>query len=144
MLVLGETGRSGNFGLNGYERDTTPRLSARKDLVSARNAWSCGTSTAASVPCMFSHLGRDGFEARKANYESLIDVLHHAGLAVLWVDNQSGCKGLCDRVPNANTRDLKQPGLCDSGDCLDEIMLGEMERQREAPPCRTDNRGADP
>ena len=75
VLVLGETGRSGNFGINGYERDTTPRLSARSDLISARNAWSCGTSTAASVPCMFSHLGRTGYEARSANFESLIDVL---------------------------------------------------------------------
>ncbi|OYY83270.1 MAG: phosphoethanolamine transferase [Acidovorax sp. 28-64-14] len=98
VLVLGETGRSVNFGLNGYNRPTTPLLSARTDLATARNAWSCGTSTAASVPCMFSHLGRDGFEARKANYESLIDVLHHAGLAVLWLDNQAGCKGVCERL----------------------------------------------
>lgn len=63
VLVLGETGRSGNFGLNGYGRPTTPELSARNDLVSARNAWSCGTSTAASVPCMFSNLGRTAYEA---------------------------------------------------------------------------------
>ncbi|OYZ43425.1 MAG: phosphoethanolamine transferase [Acidovorax sp. 16-64-162] len=109
VLVLGETGRSVNFGLNGYNRPTTPLLSARTDLATARNAWSCGTSTAASVPCMFSHLGRDGFEARKANYESLIDVLHHAGLAVLWLDNQAGCKGVCERVSEVRTTALKDP-----------------------------------
>ena len=83
VLVLGETARSANFGLNGYARPTTPLLSARSDLVSATNAWSCGTSTAASLPCMFSHLGRDGFEGRKTNSETLLDVLQHAGLAVL-------------------------------------------------------------
>lgn len=65
VLVLGETGRAGNFALNGYSRPTTPLLSARSDLISARNAWACGTSTAASVPCMFSHLGRTDFEAAK-------------------------------------------------------------------------------
>ena len=34
-----------------------------------------GTSTAASVPCMFSHLGREGYDKRTANHESVLDVL---------------------------------------------------------------------
>lgn len=130
VLVLGETGRSGNFGINGYERATTPLLSARsQDLVSARNAWSCGTSTAASVPCMFSHLGRTGYEGRSANFESLIDVLHHAGLGVLWVDNQSGCKGVCDRVGETSTTALKDPVLCAGSECLDRVMLKDLDAQ---------------
>ena len=141
VLVLGETGRSGNFGLNGYERDTTPRLSARKDLVSARNAWSCGTSTAASVPCMYSHLGRTGYEGRSANYESLIDVLHHAGLAVLWVDNQSGCKGVCDRVGETSTSTQKDPALCAGGECLDRVMLKDLDAQIAALPAEQRQRG---
>ena len=106
VLVLGETARSTNFGLNGYARATTPEL-AREDVVSFRNAWSCGTSTAASVPCMFSPIGnRERFNDREHDYESLLDVLQHAGLAVLWIDNQSGCKGTCDRVPHVNTSAL--------------------------------------
>ncbi len=127
VLVLGETGRSVNFGLNGYARDTTPELSARTDLVSARNAWACGTSTAASVPCMFSHLGRTGYETRSVNSENLIDVLHHAGLAVLWLDNQSGCKGVCDRIGETRANALKDPVQCPGGECQDEIMLTELD-----------------
>jgi lipid A ethanolaminephosphotransferase len=143
VLVLGETGRSGNFGINGYERNTTPLLSARTDLISARNAWSCGTSTAASVPCMFSHLGRTGYEARAANFESLIDVLHHAGLAVLWVDNQSGCKGVCDRIGQANTSNLKDPELCPAGgECLDRVMLQDLDARIAALPAEQRQRGA--
>ena len=57
------------------------------ETISLKGVMSCGTSTATSVPCMFSHLGKEDFEARKNNYESLIDVLHHAGLAVLCIDN---------------------------------------------------------
>ena len=115
VLVLGETGRSGNFGINGYARDTTPELVQAK-AASFRNAWSCGTSTAASVPCMFSPLGREGFLARDRESENLLDVLQHAGLAVLWIDNQAGgCKGVCDRVPNVNTSALKDPQLCAPG-----------------------------
>ena len=145
VLVLGETGRSGNFGINGYERNTTPLLAARTDLVSARNAWSCGTSTAASVPCMFSHLGRTGYEARAANFESLIDVLHHAGLAVLWVDNQSGCKGVCDRIGETLTSAPKSPtpdpALCPGGECLDRVMLQDLDTRIAALPAEQRQRG---
>ena len=141
VLVLGETGRSGNFGLNGYDRPTTPLLSARKDLASARNAWSCGTSTAASVPCMFSHLGRAGFDNRKTNFEGLLDVLQHAGLAVLWVDNQSGCKGVCDRVAEVSTSDLKDPQLCPGGECQDPIMLKDLDAHIAALPAEQRARG---
>jgi len=126
VLVLGETARTGNFGINGYTRPTTPGL-AKENIVSLRNAWSCGTNTAASVPCMFSHLPRGEFEDRKVNYESLLDVLQHAGLAVLWINNQSGCKGVCDRTPHVTTATLQVPGLCANGECFDEIMLKDLD-----------------
>lgn len=142
VLVLGETGRSGNFGINGYARNTTPLLSARTDLASAGNAWSCGTSTAASVPCMFSHLGRTGYEARAANFESLIDVLQHAGLAVLWVDNQSGCKGVCDRAGQTSTASWSDPALCPTpGECLDRVMLKDLDARIDALPAEQRQRG---
>lgn len=140
VLVLGETGRSGNFGLNGYGRDTTPEL-ARQDVASFRNAWSCGTSTAASVPCMFSSLGRAGFEARKQDTEGLLDVVRHAGMAVLWVDNQSGCKGTCDRVPGVNTANLAHPQLCPDGECYDDIMLDGLDERIAALPAERRARG---
>ena len=136
VLVLGETGRSGNFGLNGYGRPTTPELE-REAVASARNVTACGTSTATAVPCMFSHLGRSGFEDRKQDFESLVDVLQHAGLAVLWIDNQAGCKGVCDRIPSVSTTSLKDPQLCRKGECLDEIMLKDLDqRLRALPPDR--------
>lgn len=141
VLVLGETGRSVNFALNGYARPTTPLLSARTDLASARNAWSCGTSTAASLPCMFSHLGRAQFDGGAAPYENLLDVLQHAGLAVLWVDNQSGCKGVCDRVNYANTSTDKDPALCPGGECLDPILLKDLDARIAALPAEQRQRG---
>ena len=133
LLVLGETARMGNFGVNGYERPTTPEL-AKENIISLKGVMSCGTSTATSVPCMFSHLGKEEFEGRKNNYESLIDVLNHAGFAVLWIDNQSGCKGVCERVPQALTKELKHPTLCKNGECFDEIMLHELDQRVQALP----------
>lgn len=140
LLVLGETARSGNFSLNGYTRPTNPLL-ARENVASQRNAWSCGTSTAASLPCMFSNFGREAYDSRPANYEGMLDVLQRAGLAVLWIDNQSGCKGACDRVPNVNTTQLQVPGLCDSGECFDEVMLHGIDERIAALPAERRAKG---
>ena len=140
LLVLGETARMGNFGVNGYERNTTPEL-AKENIISLKGVMSCGTSTATSVPCMFSHLGKEEFEARQNNYESLIDVLQHAGLAVLWIDNQSGCKGVCERVPQAMTKELKHPTLCKDGECFDEIMLHQLDERIQALPAERRAKG---
>jgi len=137
VLVLGETARSDHFALNGYPRPTTPRLD-KLDVASLRNVWSCGTDTAASVPCMFSPLSRQDFAQRENDTEGLVDVLQHAGYAVLWIDNQAGgCKGVCDRVPNVRYDELTAPGLCSEGECYDEVMLhGLQERIEQLPPER--------
>jgi lipid A ethanolaminephosphotransferase len=129
VLVLGETARSANFSLNGYGRPTNPELE-RAGVASFRHATSCGTSTAASVPCMFSHLGRERFDARPHEFENLLDVLQRAGLAVLWLDNQpGGCKGVCDRVPHASTAGQTDPELCIDGACFDSILLQGLDQR---------------
>ena len=126
VLVVGETVRAANFGLGGYERDTTPQLRQLQgsgELAYFANVTSCGTNTQVSVPCMFSHLGREANAKNDIPYENLLDVLQRAGMQVLWLDNQSGCKGVCDRIPNASTLELKDPTYCPDGECFDEIML---------------------
>ncbi|WP_077033339.1 phosphoethanolamine transferase [Pelomonas sp. KK5] len=134
MLVVGETARAANFSLDGYARPTNPEL-AKLPILNFSNAWSCGTSTAASLPCMFSPLGREAYGKSKGNQETLMDVLQRAGLAVLWIDNQSGCKGVCDRVPNTSTAQLPAgaaplpQGLCDGEECLDMALLHGLDER---------------
>ena len=107
MLVVGETARAQNWGLNGYARDTTPALKRWQQeghLVNFPEVRACGTNTHVSLPCMFSPLTREQGGDQTPTQENLLDVLQRAGLAVLWLDNQSGCKGVCSRVPHASTR----------------------------------------
>ncbi len=132
VLVVGETARAADFSLGGYDRPTNPELGQLKaagGLTYYSEVHSCGTNTQASVPCMFSHLGRRDFEASNQPYENLLDLLQRAGLAVLWLDNQSGCKGQCDRVPSEMTQSLKVPELCADGECFDEIMLQGLDQR---------------
>ena len=139
LLVIGETARADHFSLNGYARPTNPEL-AKLGVLSFRDVSSCGTNTAASLPCMFSHLGKRGFEGRDRDHENLLDLLQRAGLAVLWLDNQSGCKGLCDRVPNADAGTPARPekplpvGLCSDGECLDAALLHDLDARLQALP----------
>jgi lipid A ethanolaminephosphotransferase len=141
ILVLGETARSQNFSLNGYARSTNPLL-AKEQVTSFTQVSSCGTSTAESVPCMFSHLGRKDFSGRRNEYENLLDVLQRAGYAVLWIDNQSGCKGQCDRVPNVNTANLNVPEHCNGDECRDTVMLTRLEAEMAKLPVERLARGA--
>lgn len=145
MLVVGETARADHFSANGYARATNAET-APLGLVSFRNVTSCGTNTAASLPCMFSHLGREAFVAREQDHENLLDLLQRAGLAVLWLDNQSGCKGLCERVPNAMALAAPQgthhdEGLCQADECLDEALLTGLDRRLAALPAAQRARG---
>ncbi|MBS4038816.1 MAG: sulfatase-like hydrolase/transferase, partial [Hydrogenophaga sp.] len=108
---------------------------ARQGLVNFPDVTSCGTNTQVSVPCMFSPLTREQGGDRPARHENLLDVLQRAGLAVLWLDNQSGCKGVCARVPSA--RPAPDPALCDGDECLDEALVqGLDQRLAELDPAR--------
>ena len=64
-MVVGETLRADHLGINGYERQTSPRL-WQSNAISFNNAWSCGTSTAVSVPCMFSFLNHENYDQAEA------------------------------------------------------------------------------
>ena len=140
ILVLGETARSQNFSLNGYARETNPRL-AKENVTSFTQVSSCGTSTAESLPCMFSHLGRSAFDKRSNEFENMLDVLQHAGYAVLWMDNQSGCKAQCARVPYVNTTNLQLPEYCADGECRDTVMLARIDTELAKLPAERRARG---
>ena len=131
VIVVGETARADHFALNGYPRNTTPELAAA-GVWSFADVHSCGTDTRDSVPCMFSALGKQAYEKRKSEHENLLDLLQATGLAVLWLDNQAGCKEVCARVPTASTSDLPPAAaaaLCQDGECLDAALLVGLDER---------------
>ncbi|WP_269531099.1 phosphoethanolamine transferase [Chitinimonas sp. BJYL2] len=134
VLVVGETVRAANWGLNGYGRQTTPELAARQ-VINFPDVTSCGTNTEVSVPCLFSPWGRHQYDDdRIRGSESLLHVLKRAGLSVLWRDNQSGCKGVCSDLPLEQFGPATADPLCSPEGCLDEILLHRLDAKlRETP-----------
>jgi lipid A ethanolaminephosphotransferase len=130
FLVIGETARAANYAVNGYDRPTNPFTQKIDKLVSFQNVQSCGTATAISVPCMFSPENRESFDTDRAhNSEGLLDVVQKAGVSVFWKENDDGCKGVCDRVPNMTLNPADYPDLCQGRSCHDEAMLRNLDQQ---------------
>jgi lipid A ethanolaminephosphotransferase len=130
VLVLGETARAANQGLNGYARDTTPRMRAAGGYY-FRDTESCGTATAISVPCIFSGLSREEFSlARGRQNETLIDVVKRSGARVIWLDNDSGCKDVCNAAEYHDLTGSTDPRFCpEAGECHDAILLDGLEER---------------
>jgi lipid A ethanolaminephosphotransferase len=127
FLVIGETARAANFQLGGYARDTNPELTQISGLTYFANTSSCGTSTAISVPCLFSHLPRTEFKVDAAGrYKNLLDSLVQAGFDVQWRDNNSGCKGVCARVANIDYNQQPDSEYCQDSNCFDAVMLEDL------------------
>lgn len=134
VLVVGETARAESFSLNGYAKNTNPELS-KQDILNFSQVSSCGTATAVSVPCMFSGMPRADYDEQLASHrEGLLDIAKRAGYQVTWIDNNSGCKGACDRVEQYQIpEDLKQK-WCKDGECLDGILIDSLKQYLASIP----------
>lgn len=129
VMVVGETARAANWGLSGYARDTTPGL-RQHGVLNFPYALACGTNTEVSVPCMFSRLGRHGYdETAIRSSESLLHLLSHAGVSVTWIDNQSGCKGVCKGLKTVEPVMFRNSVFCKTGTCMDEVLVDQLERE---------------
>jgi KDO II ethanolaminephosphotransferase len=84
VFVIGESARSNNFGLFGYERANTPQLAQLDNLV-AFNGISCNTSTKLSLQCMFvrpSAVTDNGLQAPVVSEQPVFSVLKKLGFRI--------------------------------------------------------------
>lgn len=139
VLVVGETVRAQDWGLDGYARQTTPQLAALAQApagpINFSHVVACGSSTEISLPCMFSPWGRAHYDKDRIDHsESLLHVLEHAGIRTLWRDNQTGCKGVCEGLAFESFEHGTVPEACNAEGCLDEAMLHGLGDRVAANP----------
>ena len=130
VVVVGETARKYNFSVLGYNKETNPLLKQHKDLIVLHNTTSCGTATAISLPCMFSHLDRKQFIDSKKQYEFLPSLLSRNNIDVEWYGNNfGGCKNVCRNVKYIDTQKLASKEHCNDSECLDGILIDLLEKK---------------
>lgn len=133
ILVVGETVRADHFSLNGYGQKTNPRLE-KENIINFSNVWSCGTSTAVSVPCLFGLAGKSDYDHSKAkSIGNLLDIAQNAGVNVLWLDNNSSSKGVADRANYQSYKSADMNPVCDT-ECRDIGMLANLQSYIDSHP----------
>ncbi len=117
IFVVGETARAENYSFAGYTLNETNAYTQKDSVVFFGDFSSCGTSTAISVPCMFSDLKRENFSYATYYRENVLDILHKLGVNVVWIDNNtSGCQGVCKNLEKVKL--FKEP--------YDEVLLNAI------------------
>ncbi|MCP3697607.1 MAG: DUF1705 domain-containing protein, partial [Aliivibrio sp.] len=129
VMLVGETARAKNSAYNGYERETNPYT---KDLglIAFQNVSSCGTSTAHSLPCMFSNMVRKNYNKNRANnQDNVLDVLTHVGVKSVWIDNNGGDKAVAKNIEKEMLSGDYSADLCDGSTCYDEVLLQGLDKR---------------
>jgi glucan phosphoethanolaminetransferase (alkaline phosphatase superfamily) len=88
VVVLGESSRFDRWGLNGYGRDTNPRLKQQANLVTLSDMITSVAATRLSVPVIISRKPamqslKDGFSEK-----SFLTAYKEAGFKTFWLSNQ--------------------------------------------------------
>ena len=87
VLVIGESARYSNFGINGYERDTTPNLKKINNLYSFEGR-SCDNTTHLSIACLFSRHSEQNIDKVKSE-TGFLSVLTALSYDTTWISTQS-------------------------------------------------------
>ncbi|WP_217126939.1 phosphoethanolamine transferase [Hydrogenophilus thiooxidans] len=97
VLVIGESSNPTHWGINGYERDTTPRLSATENLASFRNVISPFPATRLAVPVILTGNQDPLTHRAPLGQASVVSLFKQAGFKTYWISNQAPL-GLHDSV----------------------------------------------
>ncbi|MCM4153527.1 phosphoethanolamine--lipid A transferase EptA [Arenibacter sp. N53] len=120
VLVIGESARSENFSLYGYDKLTNPLLS-KTENVHSFNATSCATYTTAGVKCILEH------ENTSKLYEILPNYLYRNNVEVIWRTTNWGEPPV--HIKNFLNKDDLREG-CEGEECTyDEILLKGLKEQ---------------
>jgi len=86
VMIIGEAERGYNWSSNGYHRETDRDMKSL-GAISYKNAYSCGTITRVSVPCMLTRATFNNKDISKRE-KSAISIFNRLGFETYWISNQ--------------------------------------------------------
>jgi lipid A ethanolaminephosphotransferase len=79
---------------------------------------------------MFSDMTRENYDSHVVKHrDNVLDIIEKSGIEVSWIENNSGCKGICSRIDNFSIPTDSEHELCDGDYCFDERLLSELEKK---------------
>ena len=120
ILVIGESARSENFSLYGYQKNTNPLLSKIPN-VSHFNATSDATYTTAGVKSILEYKNSDDL------YEILPNYLYRNNVEVAWRTTNWGEPPV--HIKNYENREALMPNCKGDGCNYDEVLLSGLKEE---------------
>lgn len=129
VLLLGETSRYDHWQLNGYERETSPLLMARRDeILSFNRCYSVANLTTVSVPFILSRatpVHQDVY----LRETSVVDAFHEAGYRTAWIADQSFNNKFLRRIAAGCDAEYYISDAGKSATFVDTVLLESVRRE---------------
>lgn len=87
VLIIGESNRYDHWQVNGYEKETSPLLKERKNLISFSNVSAGAYITELSVPLLLTGLSADNYE-NHLYQKGIPGIFNELGFNTFWISNQ--------------------------------------------------------
>ena len=133
VLVLGEAVRADHIQLNGYPRETTPRLATRDHILSFSDIYSEQTHTIASLPYILTRADSVHKEYQY-NETSFVTIFREAGFKTAWISNQDMGSTFTPFIAECDTIIFANAGKTDNvfSKWLDVDLLPSMQQILES------------
>ncbi len=126
VLVVGETSRAANWQLAGYERETTPLLSATEDIVYFSDCMSQSNTTHKSVPILMSPATADNYDVLYHS-KGIFAAFNEAGYNTAFISNEPRNKSFNDHL-GEQAKEVTFLRDKYSGTPMDSLLLPEIQR----------------
>ena len=121
IYIIGEASRRASWGVFGYDRNTTPRLAERSDIILLKNILTQSNTTHKSVPLLLSGVSASNYKDLYSR-RGICALFKEAGFLTCFISNQQRQGAMVDYLAaEADTLIyLKENGH-------DEVLLGAMQ-----------------
>lgn len=126
VLVLGETSRTANWQLNGYDRETTPKLMQTSNLAFFTDCMSQSNTTHKSVPILLSAATADSYDVLY-NSKGILTAFNEAGYYTAFISNEPRNKSFNDHLGEQAQEVLFLRDSTD-GTPMDSLLCPEFSR----------------
>lgn len=126
VLIVGETSRAENWGLYGYERNTTPKLEKDSSIVFFKDAITQSNTTHKSVSIMMSAASAENYEIIY-DQKSIIQAFKEVGFTTAFISNQSANRTFTDFFAQEADYTKYYRYFNEKVNNYDEVLLPELQ-----------------
>lgn len=127
VMVIGESARFANFGINGYYRNTSPNLANTSNLISFSDVYSEANFTEGALPILLTRANAENFEISQKE-KSILEAFKECGFKTYWLSNQSFGNPFIARIASEASGRYSTVKDFDSSNNYDTYLLPNLDK----------------